>query len=139
MTKILFSSFIYYTYIRPPPTSYKYYTSKILSYIADLPLALASAQTSSKSDNIPARSFTLLTHRPVRFQLTSPLAFTIAKLYGASLFFNSLLPRSWDARLTSRITDIQWHIYYFPPPNKHSLTKHRCMKMCINNSTFIWT
>ena len=43
-------------------------------------------RASHKPDKTPARSFALLTHRLVRFQLTSPLACIIAQLYRASPF-----------------------------------------------------
>ena len=58
----------------------------IIQYNADLPLTFASAQASSKSDIIPARSFALLSHRLVRLQLTSPLAYIIAQLFEPCLF-----------------------------------------------------
>ena len=48
-------------------------------YIEDTGLNLANAQFTNVSDNIPARSFTLLTHRLVRFP-HAPLDFFIARL-----------------------------------------------------------
>ena len=45
------------------------------------------SSATSVSDNIPARSFASLSHRIVRFQLTSPLAYIIARLHLACFFF----------------------------------------------------
>ena len=64
-------------------------------YVPDSPLTVwLRHPASSKSVTYPlARSlrsltgtFASLTHRHVRFQLTSPLAYMIAQLYQASLF-----------------------------------------------------
>ena len=80
-------------------------TTLIIYYIADLPVTRLRLLT-NKSDNVAACSFAALIHRLVGFQLTSPLAYIIARS-SSFAFFDSLLRSSWDARLTSRITNSQ--------------------------------
>ena len=81
------------------------FRGKIIYYIADLPVTRLRLLT-NKSDNIAARSTAALIHRLARFKLISPLAYFIARS-SSFAFFDSLLRNSWDARLTSRITDTQ--------------------------------
>ena len=46
------------------------------------------------SDNIHARSIASLTHRPVRFQFTSSLAYIIDQLYELRFFSSTLIKNS---------------------------------------------
>ena len=57
--------------------------TQIILYIADTPVTLAIARATSVSDNIPARSFALLSHR---LPSSQPLACIIALLRLASCF-----------------------------------------------------
>ena len=109
----------------------------IIYYIAVLPETRLQLLT-NKTDKIAAGSFAALNrcaHSAARsLSATSPLAYIIAQLFQLRLF-DSLLRSSRDARLTSRITDIQSYARYFPLQKNHIRIKYRCMKMCVNNST----
>ena len=65
----------------------KYNIMRICHWLSGL-FAFSSHRhpASGRFYNIPARSFAALTHRLVRFQLTSPLAYIFAQLFEPRLF-----------------------------------------------------
>ena len=101
---LFFSARTHSTAIVSPSTLVIIYVVLIIYYIANLPVTRVRLLT-NKSDNLAARSFAALIHRLVRFQLTSPLILLLSSI--ELRLFDSLLRSSWDARITSRILDIQ--------------------------------
>ena len=100
------------------------------AHIAIQPVANPTLYQLTRSLRSLTGSFTFSSHRLSLIFLLCSSSFA---------FFESLLRNSWDARLTSHITVIQWHIHYFPPLKNHTRTQPKCMKTCIINSTFMWT